>query len=184
MDKTFIEKVKKDGKNNNEINVEIYDEHEIDENKIALTLRGRKPDDIRKFFNVENNLLFCNINECTKKFSNNTSISSLRNHVYKYHVNMITNDINTNKSMNNSSSKKEINFHSRIAVAFAKNSLPISLIKNKYFKDAIIAFQENPNIFISKNELRNTIICESKKISDTFIKNLSSSKHPVTPSEQ
>ena len=66
------------------------------------------------------------------------------------------------------------------SLAEAKNSLPHSLIEDKYFRDAIEAFRENPNIIVSNDLLRDSIITEAKKINKTIINNLSSSKQPIT----
>ena len=104
---------------------------------------GRKRDNVRIFFEEQNgDKLHCNINNCTKIFSKKTSVYALRDHVKHFHNNIVcknsinNNNININmndesKNINNiieNNDKQEDKINHLFALAFAKNSLPYSLL--------------------------------------------------------
>lgn len=87
---------------------------------------GRKKNSIRNYFIVKDNLLFCNVDNCNCTYSINSSTSTLRYHIYTDHVKIVGNNIKNNDiQMINIKTDKKISFNTRIALAFAKNSLPI-----------------------------------------------------------
>ena len=92
---------------------------------------GRKKDEIRKLYVMKNNKLYCTIEGCNKNFSKKTSVISLKHHIYNHTTNRDKNmDIRINIP------KMDIDesaVYKTFATAFAKNSLPYSLLDNKYF---------------------------------------------------
>src|ERR1700750_2441849 len=66
--------------------------------------KGRKKDDIRRYFISQNNRLKCIINECNKTFSTKTSVTSLRCHIINEHGNKLDiklKNTNINSNMEN-----------------------------------------------------------------------------------
>ena len=151
----------------------------IQERKIV----GRKKDKIYVYFtkDINKHKYYCNINNCNKFFSNNSSTSTLKNHVITkqcdYYNNIINKDTNIKFTSN---MKNKINIQKAYSRAFAKNSLPHSLLENKYFNEFITAIKENPEVTISKRELRELIIFDGNKLKSDIIQNLKNSKQPIT----
>ena len=54
-------------------------------NIISKYKMERKKDQIRDYYNVRDNKLYCTIENYTKSFSNKTSILSLKYHIYNFH---------------------------------------------------------------------------------------------------
>ena len=74
----------------------------------------------------------------------------------------------------------ETEIYSAFAIAFAKNSLPHSLIEDEYFKNALRKVQNSKNINLNKKNLREIMLIESEKIKENILINLSLNKSPVT----
>jgi hypothetical protein len=153
------------------------------ENKEIMPIKqkgGRKKSDIRKFYEIKNSKFYCNIGNCTKFFSTKSSVSLLRDHIREYHQ-IINNNMNNNTINNKIIDEGEIEepvIYRSFAIAFAKNSLPHSLISNPYFKEAIGLL--NSNYKITKSKLRETIISEGEKINNDILNMLSANNQPIT----
>jgi hypothetical protein len=141
--------------------------------------KGRKKDPIRNYFDVINDQYCCNFNDCQKKFSYNSSVSVLKYHISKEHAQNLVNNIKINDIMENTN-LPELDFYNTLAMAFAKNSLPHSLIDDDYFKRAIAEIKKNPNIEINRKKLRDIILTEGNKINENMLNKLSSSAQPIT----
>jgi hypothetical protein len=157
-----------------EYNLEIINTNKKTSNK------GRKRDDIHKYFfkNDKINKFCCTIDNCEKKFSVSSSTTTLKNHINKNHQSILKNTI-INNSIDNMN-KKKLNIFTAYSRAFAKNSLPHSLIEDPYFMNLIAAIKENPDIDISKAQLRELIISDGNKIKQNIMDILRSSSQPVT----
>ena len=80
--------------------------------------------------------------------------------------------------------KQNLNKKSDIYIAysraFSKNSLAHSIIEDPYFIDLIDAIKQNPDISVTRKDLKNVIIEDGNKIKESVIKNLATSKTPIT----
>ena len=75
---------------------------------------------------------------------------------------------------------KKTNIHTAYSRAFAKNSLPHSLLENNYFLELIAAIKEHSDVIITKQKLRELIISDGNKIKNDIINNLKISRQPIT----
>lgn len=103
----------------------------------------------------------------------------LRDHIRECHQ-IIGNNIHNN-TINNIMNQREIDeskIYQLFALAFAKNSLPHSLINDYYFRNAIELL--NSNYKITKSKLRDAIISEGEKTNNEMLDTLSASNQPIT----
>lgn len=150
---------------------------------IKRSIVGRKKDKIYQNFKIDTHKskYYCDIDKCNKQFSIKSSTSTLKNHIISNHYDFYINKINNNISIDNTNNmEKNINIYTAYSRLFAKNSLPHSLIENKYFIDFVAAIKKNPNITITKKKLREVIIYDGTKLKTDIINNLKSSKQPIT----
>ena len=142
---------------------------------------GRKKDYIRRYFALNDDNYNCNIDNCNKKFSFKTSITVLKYHILKDHGQVqIKNTQNNNIMENNTVEKEETEVYKLLSIAFAKNSLPHSLLDNNYYKIAIEILRKYPKIEVNKKKLKKTIISEGNKINESILDKLGNNKQPIT----
>ena len=143
---------------------------------------GRKRDNARNYFIEKNGKFICNVEECKKVFSLKTSVAILKNHLFNSHGENLYNNIKSNniiKDINmNEQELKENKIIKKFAVAFAKNSLPHSLLDEKSFKKALESL--NGTVKISKSRLRECIIFEGESINNNVLDMLCLNDEPVT----
>jgi hypothetical protein len=162
----------------------LYNIYNMKNNNV-LCVPGRKKASVRQYFDEKNDKLICNINSCKKIFSKSTSVTSLKCHAYKEHNAHVSdnNNINNNNvSSNIIMSKQELESqknYEAIAIAFAKNSLSLSLIENKHYRRQL-EILHGKEINITKKKLKETIISEGKRINDNMLSTLSSDGQPIT----
>jgi len=75
---------------------------------------------------------------------------------------------------------KKIDINAACARAFSKNHLSYALIENPYFIEFLNSVKNEPEILITKQKLKESVISEGNKIKSTVLKNLASSKNPIT----
>lgn len=149
-------------------------------NKNITKGKGRKKDFIYNYFNIIDDKICCNIDDCKNKFSKKTSTSILKYHILIKHnktpiQNIANNDIDS--KMNDSN---ENDLYYVLSLFFAKNSLPHSLIEDKYFRNVMETIKKSHTIDVNKKKLREIILLEGKKINDNILNKLGSSEQPVT----
>jgi len=156
---------------------------------------GRKKDKIHAYFTVKiddgESKLHCNIKNCERTFSIKTSTSNLKLHISNehkdewnlYEENKKNTKFEKKTIIDNSTDPNEQNESSLMAIAFAKNSLPYTLIENEFFMNALISVKNSKNLEnlkITKNKMRDLILNEGNKICEKIINKLAISKQPVT----
>jgi len=156
---------------------------------------GRKKDNIREYYDIKDDKLYCKLSNCDKAYSGTTSLYALRDHIKYFHGNMLSknnnnnnmdnsinnnmnNIINKNDAINETFLEQENKIYHSFAIAFSKNSLPYSLFEDKYFINALLLI--NKNIKLSKSKLKDTIISEGEIVKNTTINMLSINRQPVT----
>lgn len=139
---------------------------------------GRKRDSIRDYYILNDNKLCCTFENCKKSFSSKTSVVSLKNHISK-HEQITKNNINTNSIIPiKNMETDEMIVYKNLAIAFAKNSLPHSLIENKYFRNLIECV--NCKYKLTKLKLKEFIISEGAQISEDTLNMLDRNGQPIT----
>lgn len=147
--------------------------------KIVKT-NGRKKDFIHKYFIKNDDNICCNIDNCNSNFSQKSSTSTLKYHILMNHADKPIKNIppnNINSIMNDSN---EDDLYNSLSSFFSKNSLPHSLVEDKYFKNLIDVIKKSNNINLNKKKLRNAILLEGKKINENILDKLGLSNQPVT----
>lgn len=81
------------------------------------------------------------------------------------------------KNINNDS---ENYVYKALSLAFAKNSLPYSLLENEFFKNSIDTLRKCPNIEINKKKLKDSVLFEGNKINEEILSELEMNKQTVT----
>lgn len=161
-------------------NIDIIQEKPLD--NANKNKKGRKVDEVRNFFIIENNYLKCAEYNCNKKFSCNTSVSVLKYHLMQDHGKNLNKKTNTKciiTNMENDIQTSNAEIYKAFAIAFAKNSLPHSLIEDKFFKNALYTLN-NKAISLNKKNMRDIILIEGEKINEKLLTNLALNKIPVT----
>src|SRR5436305_10018808 len=114
---------------------------EVTNNAKIEKVVGRKKDFIRKYFDTQDDNICCNVDNCKKLFSMKSSTSTLKYHILTYHADTPIKHIPSNSielHMNDlDENDDEIELYSTLSLFFSKNSLPHSLIENKYFKNVM-----------------------------------------------
>jgi hypothetical protein len=153
-------------------------------NKIDKNKKGRKIDAVRKYFiREDDDYIKCIILNCKKKFSCKSSVSVLKYHLLMDHgqtLNKKTSNNNNNNMEKENGITSEAEIYKALAIAFAKNSLPHSLIEDKYFKNALEIIKNNKTINLNKKNLRDVILIESEKINEELLINFELNKTPIT----
>lgn len=145
---------------------------------------GRKRDQIRDYYKLRDDKLYCTIDKCTKKYSIKTSTVTLKYHIYNYHnMDNITTDndiINNANNINNNMDKisNEMMMYKLAALMFAGNSLPYSLIENQCFINFINFL--NADYKITKSKLKEFILSEGEQVNKNVTNMLSINKQPIT----
>jgi hypothetical protein len=169
------------------ININMIQNKIVDE--IGENKKGRKRDDVRKYFTdvIDSNDIKCTLHNCGKKFSCKTSVSNLKYHILQDHGQIYNKKTKCISIVDNMEKEKEnqiiseTEIHKKIAIAFAKNSLPYSLLEDKYYRDAFDAIKTNKTAkLISKKNLRDIVLIEGNKINENFLAHLAINKTPVT----
>jgi len=164
-------------------NNDIIEECDDMNNDKKIIKRGRKRDSARDYYVIKDNKLMCIVEKCNITFSSNTSISVLKRHIKKYH-NIIL--VNKDEQYNNKDDNidednlDEEGVYNLFSIAFAKKSLPYSLIEDERFKSALIAYNKVPNLMMTAYKLKEKTLINGDKICKDIINNLSKSKIPTT----
>ncbi len=140
---------------------------------------GRKKDPVRLLYvkDVKSNKLDCTYENCNKTFAITTSVISLKAHISEKHNSNANaqNVIITNQS---EQYKNELVTYKTFAIAFAKNSLPHSLIENKHFSQAIQTLDNKCKL--SKRKLKEFIISEGENANREMLASLGSNNKIIT----
>ena len=145
----------------------------VNTNKFKI---GRKKDNVRNYYVCKNNKLQCSFEDCKKVFSLKTSVIVLKHHTYEIH-NYIKDDTSHDNVRMTPHDDAEIVLYQNFAIAFAKNSLPHSLIEDYYFRKAVNCVNSNT---LTKSKLREFIISEGSKINRDIIENHRLNRQPIT----
>lgn len=170
--------------NNTDVNINENNDKTLNANTLTNNIdikKGRKPDEIRKYFVLQDTHLKCSLNGCTKTFAVTSSVTTLKYHISSEHEqiqNIKTKSVNMNNTMEKDNITEDDVYRS-LAIAFSKNSLPHSLIEDEYFRDAL-TMAKNINQNLNKRKLRETMIIESDKINNTMLTSLALNGTPVT----
>lgn len=142
---------------------------------------GRKKDNIRSYYMFKDNKLCCTIKDCNKTFSSKTSITALKCHILNHdqniNININANNNNDNTLMNIVDSD-EIMIYKTFAVAFAKKSLPYSLVEDHYFRKAISCL--NSKYTLTRCKLKEFVIEESNNVKENTLTMLSTNRQHIT----
>jgi hypothetical protein len=166
--------------NDKPVNDKTVNDKTVNDKSIQPNKRGRKVDESRKYFVIENDNYKCIINNCNKKYSLNTSISALKYHLFSEHGQIQNKKMINYDSMEKGNTISETEVYETLAIAFAINSLPHSLIEEENFKNSLIAIKNSKLTNFSKKKLREIMLIKSENINTNILEKLASDKIPVT----